>query len=88
MHETGLVRRLVEAARSIAAAQGGGRILAVGVKVGALTGLSSDHLREHWDHEVGGTGLEGATLRVTCSEDPADADATGVVLEWVELRQA
>jgi hydrogenase nickel incorporation protein HypA/HybF len=88
MHETGLVRRLVEAARAIAASEGGGRIIGVGVKVGALTGLSSEHLREHWDHEVGGTGLEGAALRVTCSDDAADVDATGVILEWVELRQA
>lgn len=87
MHETGLVRRLVESARAIAAAEGGGRILEVGVKVGALTGISADHLREHWDHEVRALGLEGAALQVTCSDDLADADANGVILEWVELRQ-
>lgn len=88
MHETGLVRRLVQAAQGIAAAEGGGRIIAVGVKVGALTGLSSDHLREHWEHEAASCGLAGASLHVTSSGDPADRDADGVILEWVELRQA
>jgi len=60
----------------------------VGVKVGALTGLSPDHLREHWELEASACGLAGATLRVTPSDDPTDVDATGVILEWVELRQA
>lgn len=83
MHETGLIRRLVELAR---AAADGGEVTSVGVKIGALTGLSSEHLREHWDEAVPGTGLEGATLRVACSDDPTDPDATGVVLEWVEVR--
>jgi Zn finger protein HypA/HybF involved in hydrogenase expression len=87
VHETGLVRRLVEAARRIAAAEGGGHILEVAVKVGALTGISAAHLRDHWVEEVRGTPLEGAELKVACSDDPTDADADGVILESVQLRQ-
>ncbi|MBX3469638.1 MAG: hydrogenase maturation nickel metallochaperone HypA [Planctomycetes bacterium] len=85
MHETGLIRRLIQAALAAAEAEGGGRVTGVGLKVGALTGLSEGHLREHWDEAVPGTPLEGAALRITCAEDLADPDGAGVVLEWIEL---
>lgn len=88
MHETGLIRQLIQAALAAARAGGGGEVQAVGVKVGALTGLSGEHLREHWQEAVPGTGLEGATLQLTCSDDPLDPDAAGVLLEWVELTGA
>jgi hydrogenase nickel incorporation protein HypA/HybF len=88
VHETGVIRRLMEAALAAARAEGGGPITRVGVKVGALTGLSAGHLREHWAEEVAGTSLAAASLDVTASEDPADPDALGVVLEWVELSAA
>lgn len=82
MHETGLIRGLVRATR---AAAGGGRVVAVGVRVGALAGISAQHLREHWEEELRGTEVEGAALTVEPCEDPADDHATGVVLAWVEV---
>lgn len=82
MHETGLTRRLVE----LALARAEGRPLrAVGVRIGALTGISPAHLREHWDEAVRGTAAASARLEVQASEDPLDAHAAGVVLLWVEV---
>ncbi|MCO5167666.1 MAG: hydrogenase maturation nickel metallochaperone HypA [Planctomycetes bacterium] len=82
MHETGLIKGLVRAALEAAA---GGKVAAVGVRIGALSGISAAHLREHWDEALPGTPLEGAALRAETSDDPTDDGAMGVVLEWVEL---
>lgn len=84
MHESGLTKGLVRATLA-AAEREGGRVKAVGVRLGVLAGISADHLREHWEEALRGTPAEGAGLVVTQGDDPADEHALDVLLEWVEV---
>lgn len=85
MHESGLTKGLLRATLEAAEREGGGRVKAVGVRLGVLAGISAEHLREHWDEALRGTPAEGARLEVTQGEDPADDHALDVLLEWVEV---
>ncbi len=77
MHEGSLMRGLL---RAVEAAAAGAPVKAVGVRVGALAGISPAHLREHWHEHCAEVRLE-----VTEGEDPAEEHAQGVVVEWVEV---
>ena len=63
MHETGMIRKLIEAARAEAGRQGG-RLCAVQVRLGALAGGSAAHLREHFELELERLGLTDIRLDI------------------------
>ncbi len=85
MHETGLVRDLIGRITTAAAANDGGRVVAVRVWLGALSHLSAAHFQEHFEIESRGTPAEGARLTVTESTDFADPRAQHMVLESLEM---
>lgn len=85
MHEASLMRDLMRRIETIAAEQGGGRIVKIDVWLGALSHMSEEHFREHFDQAAPGTPAEGAALAVTVSEDYRHPDAQGIVLQSVEL---
>lgn len=80
MHESGVIRRLVELALDEAARRGG-RLRAIEVRLGALAGGSPEHLREHFEHELARRGQAGIALRI--EEQPAYPG--GVELVGIEL---
>lgn len=86
MHESGMVKGLLRATLETAEREGG-RVKAVGVRLGALAGISAEHLREHWDEALRGTAAEGAALVVVQGDDPACEHALDVLLDWVEVTQ-
>lgn len=85
MHETGLVHNLVHRLEAAARDAGAERVSGVAVWLGALSQMSAEHFREHFDAEVRGTVAEGATLTLEISDDPAASDAQSVILRAVEL---
>ncbi|AKM33295.1 hydrogenase nickel incorporation protein HypA (plasmid) [Pandoraea faecigallinarum] len=85
MHETGIVRDLVRKVESAAAQAGAGSVREVQVWLGALSGFSPAHFREHFDEEVRGTSAEHAMLRIVASYDVHDAHAQHVMLQSLEL---
>ena len=85
MHETGLVRDLIQRIGQAAAAHGAARVCGVRVRLGALSHLSAAHFREHFAIEARGSAAEGACLTITLSADPADPDAQHLRLESLEL---
>lgn len=85
MHETGLIRDLVRRLEAAARDAGSDRIAGVTVCLGALSQISPEHFREHFDAETHGTIAEGATLTIECATDITDANAQSVVLRSVEL---
>ena len=85
MHETGIVRDLVGRLEEAARAEGAVRITRVEVRLGALSGFSPEHFREHFEDESRGTLAEGAALDVTVSADPADPHAQSVLLRGMDL---
>ena len=80
MHESGLIRRLIEAARAEAEARGGS-LRAIHVRLGALAGGSPAHLREHFEIELERMGLPAMRLHIAeAPEHPAGVELTGIEL--------
>jgi hydrogenase nickel incorporation protein HypA/HybF len=85
MHETGIIHDLVHRLEAAARDAGAERVSSATVWLGALSQMSAEHFREHFDTEVRGTVAEGATLTIEVSDDPVAPDAQSVVLRSVEL---
>ncbi|HUN46692.1 MAG TPA: hydrogenase maturation nickel metallochaperone HypA [Stellaceae bacterium] len=85
MHETGMVRDLVRRLEQVARERGGGRIAAAQVWLGALSHMSPEHFREHFEEVSRGTVAAGARLAIELSQDPHHPSAQHVVLESVDL---
>jgi hydrogenase nickel incorporation protein HypA/HybF len=85
MHETGIVRDLVQRLLQAARDAGARRVSGVSVWLGALSQFSPRHFREHFDDEARGTVAEGAALHIEISDDVADSNAQHVVLRSVDL---
>jgi hydrogenase nickel incorporation protein HypA/HybF len=85
MHEHGLIRDLLRHVREAAAAEKAERIVSVSVWLGALSYISADHFREHFDEEAAGTPAAHARLDITVSDDIGHPRATDILIEGVEL---
>jgi hydrogenase nickel incorporation protein HypA/HybF len=79
MHELSIALNMVEIAAETARRNGGGRVEALYLKLGALSGVVSDALVFSWELACAGTALEGARLvieeipiTVRCSQCAAD----------------
>jgi hydrogenase nickel incorporation protein HypA/HybF len=85
VHEKHLTEDLVREVEAIAAAEGGGQVTRIQVRLGALSHFTPEHFREHFDDAAAGTTAEGAAVDAELSTDPTAADAQGVLLESVEV---
>ena len=85
MHERHLTEDLVRRIEAIAAAEGGGRITRIRVRLGALSHFTPEHFREHFDDSAAGTVAEGADVEAELATDPTASDAQGVVLESIDI---
>ncbi len=80
MHETGLIRRLIEVAQAEARLRGA-ELRGIHVRLGALAGGSPEHLREHFEIEAAALGLDDLELDiVTEPERPSGVELTGIEL--------
>jgi hydrogenase maturation protease len=61
------------------------RIVAVKVRLGALSHISASHFREHFVQGTRGTKAEGARLDVEVSEDSEDPRAQDILLQSIEV---
>ena len=84
MHESSLVSALVQQLEAVSREQHG-RIVTVKVRLGALSRISPEHFREHFEQGVRGTVAEGAVLEVETPSDVHDPRAQEVVLDSVEV---
>jgi hydrogenase nickel incorporation protein HypA/HybF len=71
MHELSIAQSIVESVGGHVAAHGGGRVVAVAVRVGALSGVEAPALAFAWGAATAGTPLAGSRLEV--EEVPAEA---------------
>lgn len=85
MHERALMDDLLGKILEVAREQGGVRVRRIRVRLGALSHFTVAHFREHFDHAARGTLAEGAVVEAELCEDITAPDATGVVLESVEV---
>ncbi len=85
MHEFSLIANLMNKLDAIAREQNGQRIVSVKVKLGALSHISAEHFREHFEQAAPGTAAEGALLVIDVSQDTGDPHAQDILLESVEV---
>ena len=85
MHELSLVSQLVRKVEAIAQEHHAPKVVAVSVRLGALSSISADHLREHFVHAAQGTLAEGARLDVEALADTGDPLAQEVFLVSIEM---
>ncbi|WP_354081150.1 hypothetical protein [Constrictibacter sp. MBR-5] len=69
----------------VAARENAGRVTAVRVWLGALSHMSAQHFREHFDNAAAGGIAEGARLRTDISTDIEHPDAQRVILVSVDV---
>ena len=85
MHEAHLMTDLLHKIEHLARENGGTRVDAVEVWLGALCHISAAHFREHFERESAGTAAAGAELALVVSDDPRHPQAQDVVLRSVSL---
>jgi hydrogenase nickel incorporation protein HypA/HybF len=85
MHERTLMRDVMARIEDVARAEGAARVTRVSVRLGALSHLTPEHFREHFDDAALGTLAEGASVVAVVDDNPAADRARDVVLESVEV---
>lgn len=85
MHESGVVRALVDRMDRVARDAGALRVAGATVWLGAFSQFSREHFQAHFDEESRGTLAEGAVLHLELSDDVAHPDAQHVVMRNIDL---
>jgi hydrogenase nickel incorporation protein HypA/HybF len=85
MHETALVRDVVQRIEDLIRSTGARRVTGARIWLGALSHLTVEHFREHFAIEARDTLAAGAVLEIVPSDDPDDPAAQHVRLESVDL---
>jgi len=87
MHELSLMADFMKKLETIASEHQGERIVGVRVKLGALSHISADHFREHFDEAAVGTAWQGVQMEIESSGDPHEPYAQDVVLVSVDVEE-
>lgn len=85
MHEASLIRDLIAKVTTLATAQDAERVTRVCVWLGALSHMSPQHFRQHFDTDARGTIAEGAALDIETSTDIGDPNAEALLLRSIEV---
>jgi hydrogenase nickel incorporation protein HypA/HybF len=85
MHERALMADVMRKIESVAAREGGVRVVRLDVRLGALSHFTPEHFREHFVDASKGTIAEGADVNAVVDDDVAGAHAQDVILESVEV---
>jgi hydrogenase nickel incorporation protein HypA/HybF len=85
MHESSLMADLMRKIEAVALENRAKKVLGVCVKLGALSHISPDHFREHFDVASRGTLAEGAQLKIETLADLNDPHAQEILLDSVEV---
>ncbi len=85
MHEFSLLADLMKKIDQVVKEQGAGQAAVITVKLGALSHISANHFREHFDHAKRGTVAANARLEVITLDDETDEHAQEILLESLEV---
>ncbi len=84
MHEHSLMKDLLDKIQQLSSLENK-PLIAINVQLGELAHISSSHLREHFEHEVTGTSLEGITLNIEELIGIEHPQAQDIVLQSLEF---
>jgi hydrogenase nickel incorporation protein HypA/HybF len=87
MHEFSLINDLMWKIDAIAREQGARRVVGVKVRLGALSHISPDHFREHFEAATTGTIAEAARLDIETLREERDPHAQDILLDSVEVEE-
>jgi hydrogenase nickel incorporation protein HypA/HybF len=85
VHERALMADVIRKLEEVAHADGAARVTRVSVRLGALSHFSPEHFREHFVDASRGTVAEGCEVDAVLESDVHAPNASGVVLESVEV---
>jgi hydrogenase nickel incorporation protein HypA/HybF len=85
MHEHALIADLIRKIETIARANNARRVVKVKLRLGALSHMSPEHMREHFAAAAQGTLAQGAVLESEVSTDIDDSRARDIVLDSVDV---
>lgn len=85
MHEFSLMADLLRKIEQLAKDADAAKVTKVKVKLGALSHITPDHFREHFNEAITGTVAEGALLAVEQCDDDKDPNAQDILLESVDV---
>ncbi|MFH2054401.1 MAG: hydrogenase/urease maturation nickel metallochaperone HypA [bacterium] len=85
MHEMSLLADILRKIESIARQNKVDQVLKVRIKLGALSHISPEHFREHFEAAAPGTPAAGAKLEIEALTDINDPHAQKIILDSVEL---
>jgi hydrogenase nickel incorporation protein HypA/HybF len=85
VHERALMDDLMRKIAEVAHENGGVRVTRITVRLGALSHFTPEHFKEHFADASSGTLAEGAEVEAVLEDDVHAPNATGVVLESVEV---
>jgi len=85
MHEFSLMADLLKKIEKTARDSGSKKVVAVKVKLGALSHITPEHFAEHFEEAVRGTVAEGARLNVEQMTDTNSPTAQDVLLDSIEV---
>jgi hydrogenase nickel incorporation protein HypA/HybF len=87
MHEFSLINDLMWKIDAIVREQGARRVVGVKVRLGALSHISPDHFREHFEAAATGTIAEAARLDIETLREERDPHAQDILLDSVEVEE-
>lgn len=87
MHEQSLINDLIKKIVQLANKEQAAKVTKVSVKLGALSHMSAEHFKEHFDIAAKGTIAENAELDAELAEDIHDPDAQAILLKSIDITE-
>ncbi|WP_018950896.1 MULTISPECIES: hydrogenase maturation nickel metallochaperone HypA [unclassified Thioalkalivibrio] len=85
MHEFSLMADLMRKIEQVAVDNNAERVTRVRVWLGALSHITPEHFREHFEDGTRGTVAEGAELEVETSDDETHPEAQQILLRSLDV---
>lgn len=85
MHEHSLMNNLMNKILKLAEKEHATKVTKVSVKLGALSHMSPEHFKEHFDISAKGTIAEDAIIEAEESTDMNDPNAQTILLKSIDV---
>lgn len=86
MHEKSLMDNLMKKILLLAEREKAVKVTKISVKLGALSHMSKDHFKEHFDISSRGTIAQDAEIETEESQDLDDPHAASVILKNIDVQ--
>lgn len=85
MHEHSLMNNLINQILLLAEKEHAAKVTKVSVKLGALSHMSVEHFKEHFEISANGTIAENAAIDAEESDDVNDSNAHAILLKSIDV---